>query len=50
MQAARTSSGGTPRRPAPKPVEPVRDVLELDTEKLILEWPDAAARLAEDPV
>jgi chromosomal replication initiator protein DnaA len=50
MQAARTSSGGTPRRPAPKPVEPVRDVLELDAEKLILEWPDAAARLAEDPV
>jgi chromosomal replication initiator protein len=49
MQAARSSAGGTPRRPAPKAPEPAKEVLDLDPEKLILEWPDVAARLTEDP-
>lgn len=49
MQAARSSAGGTPRRPPPKPVEPAKEILDLDLEKLILEWPDVAARLAEEP-
>jgi chromosomal replication initiator protein len=49
MQAARTSAGGSPRRPAPKPPEPAKESLELDPEKLIIEWPDVAARLMEDP-
>jgi chromosomal replication initiation ATPase DnaA len=49
MQAARSSAGGTPRRPAPKAPEPAKEVLDLDPEKLILEWPDVAARLSEDP-
>jgi chromosomal replication initiation ATPase DnaA len=49
MQAARSSAGGTPRRAPAKPVEPAKEVLDLDVEKLILEWPDVAARLAEEP-
>ena len=49
MQAARTSAGGSPRRAATKPVEVVKETLELDPEKLIIEWPDVAARLMEDP-
>ena len=49
MQAARTSAGGSPRRVSNKPVEAPKDILALDPEKLILEWPDAAARLMEDP-
>jgi chromosomal replication initiator protein len=49
IQAARTSVGGTPRRAPAKPVEPAKEVLDLDVEKLILEWPDVAARLAEEP-
>jgi chromosomal replication initiation ATPase DnaA len=48
IQAARTSHGGTPRRAAPKPEAP-KETLTLDPEKLILEWPDAAARLIEEP-
>jgi chromosomal replication initiation ATPase DnaA len=49
IQAARTSAGGTPRRPLPKPAPSTKDILELDNEKLIVEWPDVAARLMEDP-
>ena len=49
MQAARTSSGGTPRRPPARAPEVVKETLDLDPEKLILEWPDAAARLMEEP-
>ena len=48
MQAARVSATGTPRRPAAK-AEPPKEVLALDPEKLIVEWPDAAARLIEEP-
>jgi chromosomal replication initiation ATPase DnaA len=50
MQAARTSAGGTPRRPAPKVAEPPKEILPLDPEKLILEWPHAADRLMDEVV
>jgi chromosomal replication initiator protein DnaA len=51
MQAARTSAGGSPRRSAPKAVgEHPKETLAMDPEKLILEWPDAAARLIDEPV
>jgi chromosomal replication initiator protein len=50
MQAARSSAGGTLRRPTPKAAEPPKEVLVLDPEKLILEWPDPVARLIDEPV
>ena len=49
MQAARVSATGTPRRAAPK-VEAPKEILGLDPEKLIVEWPDASARLIEEPI
>ena len=40
--------------PAPKrtlaQADPPKEILPMDPEKLILEWPDAAARLIEEPV
>jgi chromosomal replication initiator protein len=50
MQAARTSAGGSPKRAAPRAADPPKEILPMDPEKLILEWPDAAARLIEEPV
>ena len=50
MQAARTSAGGTPRKAPPKGAEAPKEILTLDAEKLIIEWPDAAARLIDEPV
>jgi chromosomal replication initiation ATPase DnaA len=45
MQAVRPAA---PRRPTQSvPVQPA-DVLPLDAEKLIVEWPDAVARLIEE--
>jgi chromosomal replication initiator protein len=49
MQAARTSAGGTPRKAPPKSAEAPKEILTLDAEKLIIEWPDAAARLIDEP-
>ena len=48
MQAVKATSGGTPRR-APK-VEAPSEILTLDPEKLIIEWPDPAARLIDEPL
>ena len=50
MQAAKTSAAGAPRKPSPKVAEPPKEMLALDPEKLIIEWPDAAARLIDEPV
>ena len=50
MQAAKTSAAGTPRKPAPKVAEPPKETLALDPEKLIIEWPDPAARLIDEAV
>ena len=48
MQAAKATAGGAPRRPAA--AEPPKEILALDPEKLILEWPEPAARLIDEPL
>jgi chromosomal replication initiator protein len=50
MQAAKTSTAGAPRRPPPKAAEPPKETLAMDPEKLIIEWPDAGARLIDEAV
>jgi chromosomal replication initiation ATPase DnaA len=47
MQAARPSGPRATRRSTPK-VEVPKEILALDPEKIILEWPDAAARLIDE--
>ena len=49
MQAAKVTAGGSARKTAAK-AEPPKEILALDPEKLILEWPDPAARLIDEMV
>jgi chromosomal replication initiation ATPase DnaA len=48
MQAAKVSASGSSRKQAAK-AEPPKEVLPLDREKLILEWPEPGDRLIEEP-
>jgi chromosomal replication initiation ATPase DnaA len=48
MQAAKVAGAGSSQRRPPAKVEPPKETLALDPEKIIVEWPDAAARLIED--
>ncbi|MEO5568479.1 MAG: DnaA/Hda family protein, partial [Gemmatimonadaceae bacterium] len=46
MQAARPSAASQPRRQPVK--EEPKEILVLDFEKLVIEWPDASARLIDE--
>jgi chromosomal replication initiation ATPase DnaA len=46
MQAAKVTASGAPRRAAK--VDPPKETLALDPEKLIIEWPDPSARLIDE--
>jgi chromosomal replication initiation ATPase DnaA len=47
MQAAKIGRVSAPRRQTPKAEAP-KEILTLDPEKLIVEWPDAGARLIDE--